>query len=276
MLDQPVVERPVVLELERAERMADVLDRIRLAMGEVVGRVDAPGVAGARVADVADAIEHRVAQVDVAGAHVDLGAQHPAALGKLAGAHAAQQIEVLVGRRSRYGLLRPGSVSVPRYVADLVGRQVVDIGVARAHQMLGPLVQLAEVVRGEARLLAPVEAEPAHVALDRVDVLVLLLDRVGVVEAQVAAAAEVLRDAEVEADRLGVADVQIAVGLRRKARDDGIVAAGRAVRAHDVADEVRSRPLQRRSWDPQGSKAASSCQKRRRPPSRTLSRRRAA
>ena len=91
-------------------------------------------------------------------------------------------------------------------------------------------------------MLAPVEAEPAHVALDGVDVLLLLLGRIGVVEAQVAAAAELLRDAEVEADRLGVADVQIAVGLGRKARDDASCA-GPASRSacDDVADEILPR-----------------------------------
>jgi hypothetical protein len=41
-------------------------------------------------------------------------------------------------------------------------------------------------------MLAPVEAQPAHVALDGVDVLLLLLGRIGVVEAQVAAPAELL------------------------------------------------------------------------------------
>ena len=45
----------------------------------------------------------------------------------------------------------------------------------------------------------------------------LFLARVGVVEAQVAQAAELLGDAEVQADRLGVADVQIAVRLGREA-----------------------------------------------------------
>jgi len=50
------------------------------------------------------------------------------------------------------------------------------------------------------------------VALDRVDVFLLLLGRVGVVEAQMAAAAVFLRQAEIEADRFGVADMQIAFG----------------------------------------------------------------
>jgi phosphohistidine phosphatase SixA len=53
---------------------------------------------------------------------------------------------------------------------------------------------------------APVEAEPAHRVDDGVDVLLLFLLRIGVVEAQVAAAAVVARQAEVQADRLGVAE----------------------------------------------------------------------
>ena len=77
-------------------------------------------------------------------------------------------------------------------------------------------------------MLAPVESEPAHVGLDRVDVLLLLLDGVRVVEAQVAAAAELLGDAEVQADRLGVPDVEVAVGLGREARDDRLVRGPRA------------------------------------------------
>src|SRR5204862_7408850 len=55
---------------------------------------------------------------------------------------------------------------------------------------------------------------------DRVDVLLTLLGGVGVVEAQMTAAAVVARQTEVDADRLGVTDVQVAVGLGRKARDD--------------------------------------------------------
>ena len=45
-------------------------------------------------------------------------------------------------------------------------------------------------------------------------------------------------DAEVEADRLRVADVQVAVRLGREARDDRADAAGPKVGGDDVADEV--------------------------------------
>ena len=59
-----------------------------------------------------------------------------------------------------------------------------------------------------------VEAQPMDVLLDGVDVLRVLLGRVGVVHAKVADAAEFFRGAEVDGQGLAVADMEIAVGLR--------------------------------------------------------------
>ena len=118
--------------------------------------------------------------------------------------------------RSRCGLFRPGDVSDPAILPDLVGRKAVDIRFALADQMLGILIHLLEVVGGVEQAVGPVEPEPADVLLDGVDVLDIFLRRVGVVEAEVAQAAELLGDAEVQADGLRMADVQISIRLRRK------------------------------------------------------------
>ena len=98
-------------------------------------------------------------------------------------------------------------------------------------------------------VLAPIEAEPAHVAHDGVDIFLLFLGRVGVVEAQVAVAAEFLGNAEIETNRLGVTDMQIAVRLRRETGNDRLVPAGRQVGANDVADEILARFPYRRVRD---------------------------
>ena len=90
-------------------------------------------------------------------------------------------------------------------------------------------------------VIGPAADQPAHVRDDGRDVLDVLLDRVGVVEPQVALAAVFAGDPEVEADRLGVADVQIAVGLRREARDDPRIAMLRDMLRDDVADEIAGR-----------------------------------
>src|SRR3712207_6889917 len=52
--------------LERAERVRHALDRVRLAVRVVVGRVEAPRIARAGMARVEDAVEHRVAHRHVA------------------------------------------------------------------------------------------------------------------------------------------------------------------------------------------------------------------
>ena len=139
--------------------------------------------------------------------------------------------------RSRKGLFFPGSVSVPRVRADLVGREVADEGLPAPDQLLGEVVEPPEVVRGVEHPV-PLEAEPADVLLDRVDVLDVLLEGVRVVEAEVAGAAVLLRDAEVQADRLGVADVEVAVRLGREARRDALPPPGAEVLLDDLADEV--------------------------------------
>ena len=118
----------------------------------------------------------------------------------------------------------------------------------------GPLVELAEVVGGVAEAI-PLEAEPAHVFHDGIDVLLLFFFGIGVVEAQIGFAAELVGEAEVDADGLGVADVEVAVGLGRKAGlDDGVaVLFGADILGDDVAEEVGGGgaacfPDLRRSW----------------------------
>ena len=123
---------------------------------------------------------------------------------------------------------------------DLLRGQVADIGLARLDQVHGIVVHLLEVVRGVIEPVLPVEAQPADVRHDGLDVLHFLFAGVGVVEPEVADPAELLGHAEIEADRLGVADVQVAVGLRGKAgHDPAVVFAGLQVCGHDVANKVR-------------------------------------
>ncbi len=53
-----------------------------------------------------------------------------------------------------------------------------------------------------------------------------------------AAPGELLRDAEIQADRLGMADMQVAVRFRRKPRDDQAMLFGVEVGLDDIADEI--------------------------------------
>ena len=136
-LEQPVVERPLILEFQRAQRVRDVLQRVGLAVREVVHRIDAPLVAGAVVMRMADAVDHRVAQVDVGRGHVDLAPQHVRAVGKLAVAHAAEEIEVLRDGPVAPGRILAGLGQRAAELAHLVGAQLVDVGQAVLDERLG-------------------------------------------------------------------------------------------------------------------------------------------
>ena len=216
----------MVLEFQRADRMRDAFDGVRLAVGVVVARIDRPFGAGARMLRMQDAVEHGVAQVDVAGGHVDPGAQHARAVREFARLHAPEEVEIFLHwavaeRRVLAGLRQRAAVD-----ADFFLRLVVDIGVAGLDQALGPVIQAVEIVRGVIEIGSPVVAEPVHVGLDGIDIFLLFLGRVGVVEAQMALAGKFLRDAEIQGNRLGMADVQIAVRLRRESGHDPAVFLG--------------------------------------------------
>jgi hypothetical protein len=182
--------------------------------------IDAPLVAGAVMRSLADAVDRRIAQVDVGRGHVDFRAQHVRALGERAIAHAAEQAQILIDVALAVGAVAAGFGKRAAPGAHLGGGLAVDVGVACFDQALCRAVHEIEIIAGVIEIGAPVEAQPLHRADDGIDVLLLFFFRVGVVEAQVAGAAVALRQPEVEADRLGVADVQIAVRLRREARAD--------------------------------------------------------
>ena len=83
------------------------------------------------------------------------------------------------------------------------------------------------------------EAQPLHVFHDRLDVLRLFLRGIGIVETQVGMPAKLVRQPKIQADRLGMANVQIAVRLRRKARlHPPLKFIGLQIFQNDVADEV--------------------------------------
>ena len=174
-------------------------------------------------------------------AHVDLRPQGACPVGELAGLHAAEQVEVLLHRAVAVRAVL-AALDVAAVLRDLLGRQVADVRLALLDELLGPLVELVEVVGGVELAALPVGPEPADVVADGIDVLLLLLGGVGVVVAQVALAAVLHGEAEVQADRLGVADVQVAVRLRREARVDAAAEPpGAVVLLDDLLDEVQPR-----------------------------------
>ncbi len=98
------------------------------------------------------------------------------AVRELAGAHAREQVEVLLDRAVAVRAVLPGLGQRAAVLADLARRSGRRRRPCPSWMSCdGVLVELLEVVRGVVELLAPVEAEPADVVLDRLDVLDVLL-----------------------------------------------------------------------------------------------------
>ena len=78
--------------------------------------------------DIPDAVQHRVAHIEVAACQVDLGAQGVLAFREFAVLHPLEEVEVLLDRPVAPGAERAGCVSVAAVLAELLGRQLADVG----------------------------------------------------------------------------------------------------------------------------------------------------
>ena len=88
-------------------------------------------------------------------------------------------------------------------------------------------------------MVGPAGDKPVHVLGDGIHILDVFLGRVGVVHAEVADAAELAGDAEIEADGLGVADMEVAVRFGRKARVYSLLKFFRLlILVNDIADKI--------------------------------------
>ena len=223
--------------------MGNALQGVGKGVGIVVHRIDAPLIAGAVMGGPADAVDRGVAHIEVGRCHINLGPQHMGAVGKLSGAHPAEQVQVFRRRALAVRAFPAGFGQGAAIVADFLGGKAVHIGFAGLNQLFGKGVQGVEVVGGVVKMRPPVEAQPAHILLNGLDILDVLPGRVGVVKAQMADAAGIFGgDAEVQADGFGVADVQVAVGFRRKAGNDAAaILVGLQVGLNDAADKVDAR-----------------------------------
>ena len=226
-------------ELERADGVRDAFDPVADRVGKVVHRVDAPLVASAMVRAMLDAVDDRVAHVHVRACEVDLGTEALFAIGVLAVAHFVEELHVLFDAAIAVGARAAGLAGIVAAVfLHFVASQIFDISLAHFNHLFGKGVNLVVVVACE-KFFFPFKAEPLHVFADGIDVFHIFLGRVRVVEAEVRKAAELLGSAEVQADGLGMANVNVAVRFGRETRQHVIALAGLEVVNDNVLNKIR-------------------------------------
>src|SRR4029077_7429900 len=95
-------------------------------------------------------------------------------------------------------------------------------------------------------VVGPAADQPLNIRNDRVHVFDFFLGGIGIVHAQIADAAEFARDAEVQANRFCVADMEVTVWLWRKARVNLRILAPSNMLRDYVANKVRGTRLSSR------------------------------
>jgi hypothetical protein len=208
----------------------------------VVERIDAPFAARAVMRGVPNAIDGRVAQVDVRAREVDLEAQHVRAVRKFPFFHPPEQIEILFHRALAIRTGLPGFGQGAAQFPQLLASRAIDVGEPGLDEMPSEFVQAVEIIRRVIKMRSPVVPEPAHRVLDRLLVFDVLLDRVRVVVAQVTGSAILGCEPEIETDRFRVPDMEVAIGLGRKASDHSpAVLAAALMLGDDLPKEIRRR-----------------------------------
>ena len=204
----------MVFELQGADRMGDPLDGIGLAVGKIVHRVDAPAVPGAMMRGVQDPVHDRVAQVQVRRGHVDFGPQHPAAVRETrrracartgrgspprSGCDKGSPARVRSGCRGIRGSARPSGRQRRRCRPGSAG------GRTRRDDRNSPRRSRGSSQSNPSQRTSSMIARAY--SSSSLAGLVSSMRRLQLPENSVG-------QAEIETDRLGVADMQIAVGLR--------------------------------------------------------------
>ena len=171
-----------------------------------------------------NAIDGRIAQIDVGTRHVNLGAKHHATFGVLAVTHFAEETQIFLDGAIAIGRIAAGLVQSAAIGLHFFGRLFVHVGVTGLHQVLGKFIHVFEVRAREVEVrflfVHPIKAQPTDAVENAVDVLLVFLHRIGIVKAHVAIAAVVAGETKIQADALGMPNVQIAVRFRRETRAD--------------------------------------------------------
>ena len=233
-----VVKRAVGNKFEGADGVGYTFEIVALTVREVIHGISVPFVAGTNVRHVEHAVHNGIAEVHIVTRHINLGAQHHFAGLNASTVHFFEQAQGFFHRTVAVRAGRSGTCGRTLLRRDLLAALFVDISATLFDQGHSKLPKVLKVVGG-IEDFSPMIAQPLNISLDRFHIFVVFLLRVGIVHAEVADAAELLRHSEVQGDGFGVSDVQVAVGFRRETRLKATaVLAGSEIIFHDLLDKV--------------------------------------
>jgi len=159
--------------------------------------------------------------------HVDFCPQGFCAVREFARAHFREEVKVFldgtisvrtVSARRRYGDIVFVGDRRSAVLADFGICQIINISFSLFDNFYRQAVKVLVVIGSVIFPIFPIVAHPFNIALDCLNIGDVFLFGIGIVKAQIAFAAEALRHAKVDIERLAVPDVQPTVWFRRETR----------------------------------------------------------
>ena len=142
-----------------------MLNRIALAVREVIHRIYAPLVASTVMVGVDDAVQERVAEEHVRMCHVYFRTEHLLTIRIFSSLHFTEKLKILLNAAVAPRALGSRNLDSSPSGTDFFLRLVVNISQALLNQELSPIIELVEIVRSISFVL-PVETKPVDVILD--------------------------------------------------------------------------------------------------------------
>ena len=216
-IKEPVVKRAVISKFQSAEGVGNLFNWIRQAMGKVIHRVDGPFAAGAVMTCFQNSINSRITHVQIWRRHIDFCSQNVASFWKFAVTHPCKKVEIFLHWplpvRTVFTWFGESAPEPSHFICI----EVADIGLANFDQLDGIFIKLIKIVGGVKKIITPVKSQPFDIFKNGLYISILFLAGIGVVKTHMTDAGRVFQgDAEVEADGLGVTDMEETVWLRRK------------------------------------------------------------
>ncbi|MNN06879.1 hypothetical protein D3C81_1196870 [compost metagenome] len=219
LCNNPIVERPLIFELDRTQGVGNPLNGIFKRVRKGIHRIDTPGIPGIVMGRMRDPVNDRIAKVNVRGSHIDLGTQNLFPVLELTCTHTGEQIQVLFYRTVTVRAVFTRLCERAALLTNLVRTKVVHISFPLLNQQHSTVVHLFKIIGSEAELF-PFKSEPFHIFLNRINVFYIFLDRIGIIKPQIRSAPEFICQGEVNPNSFGMSDMKVAVGLWREAGDN--------------------------------------------------------
>ena len=188
----PVIQRPVILKLQRTDGMSNMLNGILDGVGKVIHRINAPRITRIVMLHVGHAVNDRISHINIGRSHINLGAEHLFAVFIFSFLHLFKKTQVLLNRAVPVRTFLSGVVKVAPVLPDLLCRQVADKGLALFDQKHSALVHLLKIIRGKEKTIFKISAQPLYIRLDRLHKLHLFLGGIGIVKTEIKGAAVLL------------------------------------------------------------------------------------